>query len=237
MTTHFTLFDTAIGLCGLVWRGETIVGVLLPEGGAEKSRAGLRRRFTRPQPITADIRDRRLIARVQALLDVELVDLAAAVLDIRVDRFRARSMHRPRHPARPGHDLWRDRRTPRRQACSPAMSARRWAEPYSIIIPCHRVLAAGRKTGRVLRPRRLGHQAADCWRSRDTRRGASRRCSEPFPNRSPDGGAVAKRLGGLAATPAADDQRRTNGWPLPIQRGTIPRRRIGGQAPSVSPAG
>ena len=47
MTTAqgFTLFDTAIGRCGLAWSGRGVTGVQLPEGSDRETRARIRRRF------------------------------------------------------------------------------------------------------------------------------------------------------------------------------------------------
>ena len=39
----FLLFDTAIGHCGLAWRGQGIAGVLLPEGSEQETRLRMRR--------------------------------------------------------------------------------------------------------------------------------------------------------------------------------------------------
>jgi methylated-DNA-[protein]-cysteine S-methyltransferase len=40
-----TLFDTAIGRCGIAWGGRGIVGVQLPEAYEAATRAALLRRF------------------------------------------------------------------------------------------------------------------------------------------------------------------------------------------------
>ena len=74
-SSGFTLFDTALGLCALAWRDDTIVSVLLPEGGAEQSRARLKRRFSdiAEAPPTPLIND--LITRIRELLDGKPVDL------------------------------------------------------------------------------------------------------------------------------------------------------------------
>ena len=38
-TAHFTLFDTPIGTCSLVWKDDKIVGLRLPEASPAATRA------------------------------------------------------------------------------------------------------------------------------------------------------------------------------------------------------
>ena len=52
----FTLFDTAIGRCGIAWGERGIVGVQLPEAGEAETRARMLQRFpaageTAPPPV------------------------------------------------------------------------------------------------------------------------------------------------------------------------------------------
>ena len=41
---HFSLFETALGRCGLAWRGAGLVAVSFPEADEEMTKARLRRR-------------------------------------------------------------------------------------------------------------------------------------------------------------------------------------------------
>ena len=41
---HFTIFDTAIGRCGIVWGERGIISVQLPMGDEKKTRARLQQR-------------------------------------------------------------------------------------------------------------------------------------------------------------------------------------------------
>ena len=41
---HFTLFDTPIGTCSLVWKDDKIVGLRLPEASPAATRARIQRR-------------------------------------------------------------------------------------------------------------------------------------------------------------------------------------------------
>jgi methylated-DNA-[protein]-cysteine S-methyltransferase len=148
-TTCFTLFETAIGLCGLAWRGETIVGVLLPEGGADKSRARLQRRFAdlaeaEPTPLIKD-----LIERIRALLDGQPVDLTDAPIDMSVFDEFPRKVYEIARAIPPGQALTYGEIAERLgdKLLARDVGQAMGQNPYPIIIPCHRVVAAGGKLG------------------------------------------------------------------------------------------
>ena len=147
--THFTLFDTAIGLCGLAWRDDVIVGVLLPEGGEEKSRARFHRRFddlteTQPTPMVAG-----LIERIRALLDGQPVDLTDAPLDMSVFEPFSRRVYEIARAIPPGQALTYGEISERLgdRLLARDVGQAMGKNPYPIIIPCHRVVAAGGKLG------------------------------------------------------------------------------------------
>src|ERR1041385_7780513 len=76
MTTQcFTIFDTAIGACGIVWSGPRITGAQLPERDETRTRARLARRHpeAREAPPPANIQS--IIADIVALLAGEPRDL------------------------------------------------------------------------------------------------------------------------------------------------------------------
>ena len=79
---HFTIFDTAIGRCGIVWGERGITSVQLPMGDEKKTRTRLQQRHD-------DLIETPPPAKVQAAIDgiVELLegkpnDLADVVLDL-----------------------------------------------------------------------------------------------------------------------------------------------------------
>src|SRR6266851_8911248 len=82
MIVHgFTLFDTAIGRCGIAWSGRGVLAVQLPEADERHTRARLVRRFPQareaPPPAVA-----RALEGIAALLRGERVDLSAVALDL-----------------------------------------------------------------------------------------------------------------------------------------------------------
>jgi len=148
-TTHFTLFETSIGLCGLAWRDEIIVGVQLPEGGADQSRARLRRRFpdltdAEPTPLVDD-----LIARIRALLDGQPVDLTDAPVDMSVFEPFSRQVYEIARAIPPGQAMTYGEIAERLgdKLLARDVGQAMGKNPYPIIIPCHRVVAAGGKLG------------------------------------------------------------------------------------------
>src|SRR4051812_29029759 len=83
MTTHvFALFDTAIGCCGIAWGARGIIGVQLPEGSPEKSRARLRRRFAGIREAAPPAHIQQVIDDIVALVGGERRDFAGAALDM-----------------------------------------------------------------------------------------------------------------------------------------------------------
>ncbi|MEU4525519.1 methylated-DNA--[protein]-cysteine S-methyltransferase [Amycolatopsis sp. NPDC024027] len=149
MTTGFTVFDTAIGACGLAWRDDVVIGTSLPEGSAERTRAWLVRRFPDavegppPAPVRA------AVDGIVALLSGARQELASVELDFSgVPAFNRRAYEIAR-TIPPGKTLTygdiahRLGQPGSAQAVGQAMGH----NPFPIIVPCHRVLAAGGKDG------------------------------------------------------------------------------------------
>ncbi|WP_410617323.1 methylated-DNA--[protein]-cysteine S-methyltransferase [Amycolatopsis sp. lyj-109] len=149
MTTGFTVFDTAIGACGLAWRDDVVIGTSLPEGSVERTRAWLVRRFPDAVegPPPAPVRE--AVDGIVALLGGVHQDLASVALDMAgVPEFnrRAYEVARTIPPGRTltyGDIAHRLGQPGSAQAVGQAMGH----NPFPIIVPCHRVLAAGGKDG------------------------------------------------------------------------------------------
>lgn len=146
MTTGFTVFDTAIGPCGLAWRDDLVAGTSLPSTGLA---AWMAKRFPDavegPPPPAA----RTAVAAIVALLDGARPDLAVVPLDLSgVPEFnrRAYEVARTIPPGKTvtyGEIAHRLGMPGSAQAVGQAMGH----NPFPIIVPCHRVLAAGGKDG------------------------------------------------------------------------------------------
>jgi len=151
--TGFTLFETAIGTCGIAWGAAGIVGVQLPEADAVKMRARLRRRFPgaseAPLPLPGAVRS--AVAGIVALLGGESSDLSQIELDMRaVPTFHQR-VYEVARTIPPGSTLSYGEIAAR--LGEPAWPAARdvgqalGQNPFPIVVPCHRVVAAGGKLG------------------------------------------------------------------------------------------
>jgi methylated-DNA-[protein]-cysteine S-methyltransferase len=145
----FALFDTDIGPCGIVWGAHGITGVQLPEASEARTRARLVRRYphAREAPPLADVR--RVIDGIVALLRGEASDLSAAALDMDgVPEFDRRVYAVARDIA-PGATLSYGEIAARlgERGLARDVGQALGRNPFPIIVPCHRVLAAGGKAG------------------------------------------------------------------------------------------
>jgi methylated-DNA-[protein]-cysteine S-methyltransferase len=145
----FTLFDTPIGLCGIAWGDRGVVAVQLPEADEGKTRARLLRRFPGARTASSPPEARRALDGIVALLRGDRSDLSDVVLDMdRVPAFD-RSVYEVARTIPPGEILsygdiavrLGDRRAGREVGRALAHN------PFPIIVPCHRVLAAGGAIG------------------------------------------------------------------------------------------
>jgi methylated-DNA-[protein]-cysteine S-methyltransferase len=149
MKTQFCLFDTSLGPCGLVWGEHGIRGVRFAERSEAVTRARLLRHFPDAEeaPPTGDVRAAR--DAIIALLSGEKRDLVEIALDMRELPALNRQVYEIARAISPGATLTYgdialklgDRTLA--QAVGQALGK----NPYPIIVPCHRVLAAGGKIG------------------------------------------------------------------------------------------
>ncbi len=148
-TTSFTLFDTAIGACGVAWSDCGITGAWLPEASA----AALRRRVSLRLPAAREAvppaEIQRAIDGIVALLSGTPGDLSAAPLDLDgVPEFHRRVYELARQIP-PGQTLTYGEIAKRLGDLSQARAVGQalGANPIPILVPCHRVLAANGRTG------------------------------------------------------------------------------------------
>ena len=145
----FTLFDTAIGRCGLAWNDRGIVGVQLPEANEPKTRARLQRRFPAAQEAPPPAEVERAITGMVALLRGEARDLSAVAIDLDgLAEFERRVCEAAR-AIPPGATLTYGEIAARLgdRALARDVGQALGRNPVPLIVPCHRVLAAGGKTG------------------------------------------------------------------------------------------
>jgi len=145
----FALFDTALGRCAIAWRQTGIVGVQFPEGSDDKSRARLGRRFPDLAEAAPPAQIAAVIEQVQALLAGEPVDLSTAPLDMTTVGAFEQRVYAIARTIPPGQAMTYGEIAERLgdKLLARAVGQAMGANPFPIIMPCHRVLAAGGKLG------------------------------------------------------------------------------------------
>ncbi len=145
----YCIFETAIGWAGLAWAEDGLTGAHLPERDPEIVRRSLMRRApgaTEGRP-TPDVEQ--LIEHVRALVRGEKPDLSYARIDLaRVPEFNARVYEITRRiPA--GETLTYGEIAVKLgdRLLARDVGAALGKNPWPIIVPCHRVTAAGGKLG------------------------------------------------------------------------------------------
>jgi methylated-DNA-[protein]-cysteine S-methyltransferase len=145
----FAIFDTAIGSCGIAWGERGIVAVQLPMSSEDKTRKRIHQRY-------GDIKEAAAPAEVQDAIDgiVELLagkpnDLAEVALDLEgVPEFNRRVYDIARKIP-PGKTLTYGDIAKRLGGVelSRDVGQALGHNPCPVVVPCHRVLAAGGKPG------------------------------------------------------------------------------------------
>jgi methylated-DNA-[protein]-cysteine S-methyltransferase len=145
----FALFDTAIGRCGIVWNERGIAGVQLPEAGESATRSRLVRRYPAAREAAPDVSVRRAIGAIVGLLGGQQNDLSGVTLDYAGVPDFARRVYDVARTIPPGGTVsygeLAERLNDRTLAREVAQALGQ--NPFPIIVPCHRVMAAGGKMG------------------------------------------------------------------------------------------
>jgi methylated-DNA-[protein]-cysteine S-methyltransferase len=147
--TGFALFDTPIGRCGIAWGERGVIGVQLPEARIESTRARVLDRFPNAVETTPPSSVQRAVDDIVALLGGEAVDLSAITLDMDgVPPFHRR-VYEAARTVPPGVTLSYGEIASRLGAPGSARAVGQalGRNPFAIVVPCHRVLAAGGKVG------------------------------------------------------------------------------------------
>jgi methylated-DNA-[protein]-cysteine S-methyltransferase len=150
MTAYgFTLFDTGIGRCGIAWGPHGVTGLQLPERSDRETGECLLRKCpdAREAPPPADVN--RVIKDIIALLQGEAIDLSDVALDMsRVGEFERR-VYDVARTIQPGATLTYGEIATRLgdRGLARDVGQAMGRNPFPIVVPCHRVLAAGGKAG------------------------------------------------------------------------------------------
>lgn len=145
------LFDTAIGTCGIAWGPGGIVAVQLPEADAHATRARLLRNLAPHCAASAELplAVRSAIDGIQALLAGQPRDLCEVPLDWSgVSPFH-QQVYAIARAIPPGRTRTYGEVAEQigSKGLSRAVGQALGLNPFAPVVPCHRVLAAGGKTG------------------------------------------------------------------------------------------
>ncbi|MFO0990422.1 MAG: methylated-DNA--[protein]-cysteine S-methyltransferase [Hyphomicrobiales bacterium] len=145
----YALFDTAIGRCAIVWGEAGIKALSLPEKNEARMRARIGRNFpdateTAPPPVV-----QAAIDRIHALLDGGHDDLKDLVLDMDGQPAFHIRVYELARAISPGETKTYGEiaETLGDKTLSRAVGQALGRNPWPIVVPCHRVLAANGGTG------------------------------------------------------------------------------------------
>ena len=146
---HFALFDTPIGICGIEWGPRGINGVQLPMGSDEKTRARIRQRRGDIDEALPTDEVQRAVDRIIKLLAGERDDLRDIALDLDGVPAFNRGVYDIARTIPPGQTMTYGDIAKRLGGVelSRDVGQALGRNPCPIVVPCHRVLAAGQKPG------------------------------------------------------------------------------------------
>jgi methylated-DNA-[protein]-cysteine S-methyltransferase len=145
----YALFDTAIGRCGVAWGPRGIVSLRLPEGRDGDTRARLARRHPDRAEATPPADVRQALDAIAALLAGEARDLASVTLDMDGVPGFHRRVYEIARTIPPGATLSYGEIAARlgSRGLARAVGQALGRNPFPVVVPCHRVLAAGGRLG------------------------------------------------------------------------------------------
>ena len=147
---HYLVFETASGFCGIAWNNMGITRFQLPTRSAEATERILRRRVPGAEPGAPTLEVAEAVAAVKRYFEGEETDFSSCKLDLgEQDPFFVRIYAAAR---RVGWGQTTTYGTLARELGAGPEAARDVGQamannPVALIIPCHRVLAAGGKVG------------------------------------------------------------------------------------------
>lgn len=149
MTIGLALFDTDIGCCGIAWCDRGLLGVQLPEATHARTLSRLASKVPGAQETAMPDDIRQACNAMAGLLRGEAKDLSFIAVDMeKVPAFN-RSVYDIARTIAPGETMTYGDIATRLgdKLLSRAVGKALGENPFPIVIPCHRVLAANGKTG------------------------------------------------------------------------------------------
>jgi methylated-DNA-[protein]-cysteine S-methyltransferase len=145
----YVLFPTVLGCCGLVWGPAGLLAVQLPEGDEAQTRGRIRRRFPDAEEAAPTPDIQAAASAIAGLLEGEPRDLR----EIRLDMSGLPDFHRRVYEVvraiPPGSTLTYGEVAAQLgdRSAAQAVGQAMGRNPFPIVVPCHRVVAAGAAAG------------------------------------------------------------------------------------------
>ena len=149
-THHYLVFETASGFCGIAWNSVGITCLRLPTKSAEAAERGLRRRAPGAEPGAPTPAVAEAVAAVKRYFEGEATDFSGFELDLGEQEAFFKQVYAAARRVGWGHTTTYGALT--KEVGAGPEAARDVGQamarnPVPLIIPCHRVLAAGGKIG------------------------------------------------------------------------------------------
>jgi methylated-DNA-[protein]-cysteine S-methyltransferase len=149
-THHYLVFETASGFCGIAWNSVGITSLQLPTKSAEAAERFLRRREPRAERGAATPAVAEAVAAVKRYFEGEETDFSGFQLDLGEQAAFSKQIYAAARRVGWGHTTTYGALTKELGAGPEAardVGQAMARNPVPLIIPCHRVLAAGGKIG------------------------------------------------------------------------------------------
>jgi methylated-DNA-[protein]-cysteine S-methyltransferase len=141
----YTVFDTAIGRCGIAWSDDGVIGVQLPEAREIETRRRLFQLYPDAREMRPPLNVEIAIEGMVALLRGQASDLSDITLDMKgIPAFNQRVYELARTIPRGETRTYGEVAASLRASGAAHSVAQAIAKnPFMLIVPCHRVLEAG----------------------------------------------------------------------------------------------
>ena len=150
MESGFSLFDTGIGRCGIAWSSAGLSGMQLPEPDEARALSRLKRRFPDLEQADPPIWVQQAIDSVAAFLAGSItIDLGSIPIDLKSVGNWEQSVYRGTRDIPVGSTITYGTLAERLgdPGKARAVGQALGRNPWPIVIPCHRITAAGGRTG------------------------------------------------------------------------------------------
>ena len=145
----FAVFPTPLGSVGIAWGEDGVVAVFLPEANEAATRRRIARRFPHARELAPPAQVQGAIDAITSLLRGERAELSRIALDMRGVPELHRRVYEIARTIPPGKTLAYGEIAERlgNKLLAREVGQALSRNPFSIVVPCHRVLAADGKLG------------------------------------------------------------------------------------------